>query len=388
MSETPQVLRPIPRRTFEITPASNESSVPPSPAPETTNPELLDPKSIGTSPPSRTRSILNLTSSTLLGIYSPTGYEVSREEPTTPWGTGAQTPHRQSVDGQSPPSVAVSWNSTLPREAFDRRRRGNRGLLLPLLLRGTLLFVIGIGCGTLVTHLHDNQQLAPVKVEAFDRHSWSYIISWGLAGVALGTLLPFVDSIWSEAGSVTERSRSPMRRRGSSTSVDGEENGNRSGFAADWTPVVRSVGAFIGIAFAIVNISKSCHWLRTANHEIQRKLPWQSTLQVSLTLALVNPVLWYLVDRSKPGFIFSAVVGVVGTFVLLEINPDILPSPTIQSPKAASANVTSQEEGFSSFVSQESIGIWTWIASVLFCSCVCFGNIGRRLALGHQSAVT
>ena len=388
MSDTTQVLRPIPRRTCEITPASNESSVPPSPAPETTNPELLDPKSIGNSPPSRTRSILNLTSSTLLGIYSPTGYEVSREEPSTPWGTGAQTPHRQSVDGQSPPSVALSWNNPLPQAAFDRRRRGNRGLILPLLLRGTLLFLSGVAYGTLVTHLHDNQQLAPVKVEAFNRHSWSYIIFWGLAGVASGTLLPLVDSIWSEAGSMTGRSRSPMRRRGSSSSVDGEESGDRSGFATDWTPVVRSVGAFIGIAFAIVNISNSCRWLRTANHKIQRKLPWQSTLQVSLTLALVNPVLWYLVDRTKPGFIFSAVVGVVGTFALLEINTNILPSPAIQAPKAASANATSQEEGLSSFVSQETIGIWTWIASVLFCSCVCFGNIGRRLALSHQSAVS
>jgi Insulin-induced protein (INSIG) len=99
-------------------------------------------------------------------------------------------------------------------------------------------------------------------------------------------------------------------------------------------------------------------------------------------------VLWYLVDRSKPGFIFSTVVGVVGTFALLEINPNILPSPATQAPKVVSANVTSHKEGFTSFISQESIGIWTWIASVLFCSCVCFGNIGRRLALGHQSAVS
>ena len=34
-----------------------------------------------------------------------------------------------------------------------------------------------------------------------------------------------------------------------------------------------------------------------------------------------------------------------------------------------------------SLVSVESFGVGTWIASVLFCSCVCFGNLGRRLAL-------
>ena len=32
-------------------------------------------------------------------------------------------------------------------------------------------------------------------------------------------------------------------------------------------------------------------------------------------------------------------------------------------------------------VSFEQIGVVTWIASVLFCSCVCLGNIGRRLAI-------
>ena len=33
------------------------------------------------------------------------------------------------------------------------------------------------------------------------------------------------------------------------------------------------------------------------------------------------------------------------------------------------------------YVSRESIEGGIWILSVLFCSCVCFGNIGRRLAL-------
>ncbi len=129
-------------------------------------------------------------------------------------------------------------------------------------------------------------------------------------------------------------------------------------------------------------------YLRGANGDVQRKLPWQSTLQVSLTLALVNPVLWYLIDRSKPGFIFSAVVGIAGTFVLLKINPNVVPSPALQPRKLTLANVSSHDVRTDSFISHESIGVWTWIASVLFCSCVCFGNIGRRLALGQQSAVS
>ncbi|KAF7502939.1 hypothetical protein GJ744_004785 [Endocarpon pusillum] len=361
MSDTPQIQKPIPRRTFELTPASAESSVPPSPSPESTNPELLEARLRGASTPSRTRSLLNLTSSTLLGIYSRTGYEVSGEEPSTPWGTGAQTPnHRQSVDGQRPSAGPASWDKALPPAAFGHRKHGFRGLFLPLLLRVALLFMIGIAYGTLITHLHDNQKLAPVKVDAFSRRSRSYMTFWGLVGVALGSLQPWIDSMWSETAESNEGRGSPVRKRFSSSPANGDDNHERPGFSADWTPVVRSIGAFVGIAFAI------------------RKLPWQSTLQVSLTLALVNPVLWYLIDKSITGFISSAVFGIAGTFVLLEINPDIVPSPNIQA---------GHIEGLDSFISQEIIGVWAWVASVLFCSCLCFGNIGRRLALNKQSAV-
>lgn len=41
------------------------------------------------------------------------------------------------------------------------------------------------------------------------------------------------------------------------------------------------------------------------------------------------------------------------------------------------------DHGFN-LISNESIAVSTWIASVLFCSSVCFGNIGRRLALDGE----
>jgi len=109
---------------------------------------------------------------------------------------------------------------------------------------------------------------------------------------------------------------------------------------------VRSIGAFVGIAFAV------------------RRLPWQSTLQVSLTLALANPVLWYLLDRSMPGLAFSSAVGVVGTAALLLVNPDFVPVPAIHQA-----------------VASEQIGVYTWLASILFCTSLCFGAIGRKLQL-------
>ncbi|KAI9848740.1 MAG: hypothetical protein M1837_006827 [Sclerophora amabilis] len=170
---------------------------------------------------------------------------------------------------------------------------------------------------------------------------------------------------------------------------------NLVGLGGDWTPVVRSVGGFVGIAFAIVSA------LQLAAGPVstwERKLPWQSTLQVSLTLALVNPVLWYLIDRSKPGFLLSTLVGLSGTALLLGINPELIPQPaTSSSPSPSSSSLSSPLAGGTSsdshFISSswpvgnvdgalmaERIGVGTWIASVLFCSCVCFGNVGRRLA--------
>ena len=197
-------------------------------------------------------------------------------------------------------------------------------------------------------------------------------MGWGGVGVALGGLLPWVDVFWEDVlGDEKEIFASHGRTDSGNSSKNEEDDrgGSRSGrgpsdLGAAWNPVVRSIGAFIGIAFAI------------------RRLPWQSTLQVSLTLALVNPVLWYLVDRSKPGFILSAFVGIAGTIIAYGVNPQIVPSPATSSPSANIANVS--YGGISlgdSLITNESIGVMTWISSVLFCSSVCFGNIGRRLAL-------
>jgi len=107
-----------------------------------------------------------------------------------------------------------------------------------------------------------------------------------------------------------------------------------------------------------------------------------------VTLALANPALWYLLDRTKPGFTLSLSVGLLGTAALLLVNPEWVPAP---SGHTLNQNATTFSERFSmaregehaemlgGVVSYESVGVATWIASVLFCSCVCFGNIGRMM---------
>ncbi|KAF2765171.1 hypothetical protein EJ03DRAFT_319910 [Teratosphaeria nubilosa] len=308
-----------------------------------------------TATPNRTKSLLNLTASTLFGIYQPTGYASDREEPSTPWGTGAQTP----IDSQRPsfdltrsdiPDTYIQKQANGHRKLSRKStaqtphrapRRGFKGYVVPLVARTTTLFAVGTSYALLISHLHDRQELAPVRVEGLlAKHgSWPYLVFWGLAAVLLGEALPYVDQRWSnddEAGRDPEDKPEPRR----------------SGH--DWLDVVRSIGAFVGVAFAI------------------RKLPWQSTLQLSLTLALANPAIWFVVDRSSAGFILSTLVALTGTAALLGTNPALVPSP--------SPGTYAQDRLVLGVLSHESVGVATWIASVLFVSAVCFGNIGRRLA--------
>lgn len=139
----------------------------------------------------------------------------------------------------------------------------------------------------------------------------------------------------------------------------------------------------------LLYVSSLISILIPTNH-LQRKLPWSSPLQASLTLALVNPVLWYLIDRSRPGFLLSTAVGFTGTALLLASNPNILPSPALGRNSTAAHGHGSRDNSFdigsSLGMRRESIEGAVWILSVLFCSCVCFGNIGRRLALRSAGA--
>jgi hypothetical protein len=234
-------------------------------------------------------------------------------------------------------------------------------VILRSCIRVIMLFCFGLAYGGIIAHLHDNRNVAPIKVTGLNRASWRYLAFWGVAGVVMGSLLPWVDEIWGTEDSTTSESTSAETRP-------------RGLNAVEWNDVVRSVGAFVGVAFAI------------------RKLPWSSPLQLSLTLALANPFLWYLLDRTTAGFTLSTAVGLLGTSALLAINPALIPAPT--DTYASPANYTApfalrhikqarslpeMQDALGSLLSYERVGVATWIASVLFCSCVCFGNIGRLL---------
>jgi len=367
-------LRPRPRRPFELSasgppsPSSSTTPTDPQSFPSQLTAALSSKGSKNNDTPTRNRSILNLTSSTLFGIYG--------DEPSTPWGVGAETPiEAKDVSLDIPDTVLANGPNGLKRRRRStaiaqrhvplRARRGLKGYWLPLLGRVTALFAVGMLYGMLVSTLHERQEIAPVKVEGIDRTAWPYYVFWGLAGVLLGEALPYLDAMWtSDEDEDIEEHEEDARRSTRSTGPSRQQ-----GMVA-WNDVVRSVGAFVGIAFAI------------------RKLPWQSTLQLSLTLALANPAIWFLVDRSPPGFILSALFSIGGTGMLLGVNPALLPSPSPRPVLPNPIGLSNHTAGFQApqdelvlgLISHETIGMATWIASVLFVSCVCFGNIGRKLA--------
>ncbi|KAK3956896.1 insulin-induced protein-domain-containing protein [Pseudoneurospora amorphoporcata] len=283
------------------------------------------------------------------------------------------------------------------------------------LLRTILLFVLGMGYGVLVTRLPNGDNVT-------GGYGWRYLTFWGAAGVVLGRLLPWFDQVWEETfgkrARVTKQEKERRRaaaaaeaaaallqqppsksspRKASVTTIPTEVGSSDTGVTsppeADWPLVVRSIGAFVGIVFAI------------------RRLPWTSTMQVSITLALANPFLWYLIDRSKPGFLLSAAVGVTGSAILMGLgDPDVMPAPVSGGMGAYHDHILSNGQpamgvlngtttsglprgaagtmggmgGASGNAAVIETGIW--MISVLFCSCVCFGNIGRRLALNKSAA--
>lgn len=198
------LLRPIPRRAFDL-----DTSPPPTP----------------NEPIKRTKSTIALTSSTLFGIYSSTDSDAAAAAvlSRTPSVLNiADFDFRESSNGRTlaPPVVPRKRRPTMPSGAAPMNKVPNRrAAVLVGALRVMSLFVFGVAYGVIVTHLHNT-----VASAAVDR----YYVQWGLAGVALGSLLPWLD------GEVVPEEDRP--------------NGRMA-----WDPVVRSIGAFVGIAYAIVS---------------------------------------------------------------------------------------------------------------------------------------
>lgn len=274
--DNPHIIRPIPRRPLNF---NIEAVTPPSDADDESdgyvpnpNRHLSSAQLFGGLQPafpnastaiSRQPSAMNLTSSTLAGIFDPAtsaNDKLFGGEPAvtdTPWGVGAQTPIRR-------PTVDDATYELMKTRSHLHRRRSSYGGRdydgIPqtqqqqqppttsspsLVLRGLLLVVLGLGYGALVTQFHKEQQLVslPEKLSG-QSYNWMHIAFWGLGGALIGGVLPWLDGVFEEA---TDSSAVVEEEVTEATSDES------SSIAADWSPEMRAVGAFVGIVFAIVS---------------------------------------------------------------------------------------------------------------------------------------
>ncbi|KAJ8130872.1 hypothetical protein O1611_g2754 [Lasiodiplodia mahajangana] len=389
----PPLFRPVPVRPFNVNNINLKERAPPGDeslphTPQTgsslnldwLNFKLLDPRnrvrSESSASISRAQSVMNLTSSTLMGIYEPTTYDNDKYTPgnelSTPWGTGAETPARGL-------SMDEPTYSTQIGRAYPARRRSSAHIppisttasLFYSGLRALLLSSLGVLYGIGVSTVRGSRSAETFRMEHMipaSGYGWGYMAFWGRVGAQPGLFIPWVDGLW-------ERSYGD-NSSGEAIETEGDATKNLRR-QTDWALAVRGIGIFIGIAYAI------------------RKLPWDSTLQVSLSLALVNPALWFLIDGSMPGFIVSSVVGFAGSALLTGLQPDMVPVPamlssssngglysTATAPSNTSTSYTdAQSTVLGGFASQQTLAIGIWTLNVLFCCCVVFGNVGRWLAI-------
>jgi hypothetical protein len=275
-TQQPHIYRPIPRRNFPTQPdAAADSpahafvpSTPPGVAEtqnrpadflaqlnarllRTYNAGLAENGDAEEAPPARNKSLLNLTKSTLFGIYDDdAGTPVEQSVPETPWGVGAETPGwKRWESGADSPALGLTMQprsrkenrpASKPQVQPQPQRRGIWKYTVSL-AKLAALFLFGVTYGVIVSHLHDTRELAAVRVEGVDRKNWTYLASWGFAGLVLGISLPYAELAWG-AQTQTSNSRPDASR----------EKEPEMSFTEQWNDIVRSVGAFLAIAFAIV----------------------------------------------------------------------------------------------------------------------------------------
>ena len=179
---------------------------------------------------------------------------------TTPWGTGAQTPsQRRSTDDHRPQEPRLLWNEhTVKSQArVHKRRAGFRGYYVPLTLQTVLLFGFGVAYGSIVTHLQETQKITPIPVPGVKRNSIYYHVVWGTIGVLLGNALPLVDSLWEDKFGDSATMTPSYSQRARSSSDQNRGSLVDSNLGPIWYSAVRSIGAFVGIAFAVVGFDLS-----------------------------------------------------------------------------------------------------------------------------------
>jgi Insulin-induced protein (INSIG) len=290
------ILRPKPQRHWQITPMSTEPPTPRSPStdpPPSAGPPGTTADDAPKAAVPRSRSILNLTASTLFGIYSsPTSDSTSSfpdiSQVSTPWGHGAMTPAspqtpRESLSEDSIRPLLTAAERVKAQQPADlgmRLHGGEDGESTGRQLRNAIVLLgLGMVYGGLVAALHDEEAHAiPIRLGVLEQHPSWHVTFWGVAAASAGWVLPRFDRWWAEQQREARRTRdraasanSPSDRRPLSTVYEGKGKPvRRNSIAADrdgpfeeqqqqrvrdawWPGALRAMGGFVGVVFIIVS---------------------------------------------------------------------------------------------------------------------------------------
>lgn len=298
----------------------------------------------------KTDSILNLTKSSLYGIYNSSKVDISQENDQVEEYLEGMELHIKAKDnvwvhapqnsrGRPGRSVLLSDYQVERNEFPSYSPLGTVGRLAIVTLAAWTYNAVtrnihmthSDGRGSDINSYLNSflYSLQPFQ-ELMDRYGFrlfgiehaDYVLTLMLEGVALSVVVPVLDR-FMPAGC--------LRRMLSSN----PKPYMRSNLAND---ILRSLIAFLGILYAI------------------RKVEWKSSLQMAMTWSLINPGLWLLLDGTISGFVASIIVAGAGLTLIY-----------IQNSLADSSNV------------EHLPTVFLFIGSFFFCGVIIFGKLGRFL---------
>lgn len=143
--------------------------------------------------------------------------------------------------------------------------------VLRLLLRGVVLFIIGVLFSLVLNLLQVQRQVTqfPDIIDNVFSSAWWVPPTCGTAAAAMGLLYPYFDR---------QLGAPPLSK-------------------PEWSNVMRCVAVFVGI-----------------NHA-SAKIDFSNNLQFSLTLTALSIGLWWLFDRSRSGFGLGVGIAIIATIV-------------------------------------------------------------------------
>ena len=201
---------------------------------------------------------------------------------------------------------AKSKSISMPRSAAARYHHAPLGYG-HILMRAVVLFVQGVIYGWV------HAQLVPTVVRRMPVADldWQLLCISGLWAVILGISLP-----------LTDRALPPSTARAKAIA------------RSDWLPIVRALGAFLGMTYAV------------------------SKLDIATVFwCIASPFLWLVLDGSRNGLVCAVAAAVLGPLSLVFLG-------------SVSSDVVNGTEGWHMVL---------WMAASYFSSSIFFGNLGRRL---------